>query len=263
MDYEQILFEQCGHVGLITLNRPDKLNAWTPRMTVEMRDAIDRCVADATVGAVVVTGAGRAFCAGADISHFARGIESGSSADAAGDAAAVNWVAYCQAVPKPLIAAINGPAVGIGITQILPFDIRIAAESARIGMFFVKMAVVPELASSHLLPQLVGLGRALEWCLSGRMVGAAEAREAGLVSEVVADGELLDRALALGEQLGGQAVSAMARIKQLLVRNAGENDLATVLSREGAALAEAYASWEHREAVTAFFEKRPPNFTKA
>jgi len=266
MDYEQILYEQRGRVGLITMNRPDKLNAWTARMQAEMRDAIDRAVAGRSVGAIVLTGAGRAFCAGADISVFRAGIDSGNARSQTvapgAPVDAVNWVDYCRQSPLPLIAAINGAAVGIGITQILPFDIRIASDKARIGMFFVRMGLVPELASSHLLAQLAGTGRALEWCLTGRMIEAAEAREAGLVSEVVPADRLLDRALDLGEELAGQARESMAKIKRLFAENAVESDINAVMHREAVALAEAYTSAEHREAVTAFFEKRKPNFAR-
>jgi len=266
MSYEQILYEQRGRVGLITMNRPDKLNAWTAQMQAEMRDVIDRVVADRSVGAIVLAGAGRAFCAGADISVFRAGIDSGnarSQTAAPGAAAgAVNWVDYCRQAPLPLIAAIQGAAVGIGITQVLPFDIRIAADNARIGMFFVRMGLVPELASSHLLAQLAGTGRALEWCLTGRMIEAAEARESGLVTEVVPLDRLLDRALELGEGLAGQARESMAKIKGLINANAVESDINVVMRREAVALAEAYTSAEHREAVTAFFEKRQPNFAR-
>ncbi|MCZ2108357.1 MAG: enoyl-CoA hydratase/isomerase family protein [Dehalococcoidia bacterium] len=187
MAFEQITYETRGKVGLITLNRPEKMNAWTYTMMGEIREAMNQANADPAVGAIVITGAGRAFCAGADISDtFKAQIDAGSTRQASATGAE-NWVQFVQQNPKPTIAAINGAAVGIGITLILPFDIRLASTEARIGMFFVRMGLVPELASSHLLPQLVGSGRALEWCLTGRMIPAAEAREAGLVSEVLAD----------------------------------------------------------------------------
>lgn len=265
MDYEQITFEQRGRVGLITLNRPEKLNAWTARMMAEYREAIEQCNADPAVGAIVMTGAGRAFCAGADIGGFQaqlRGDATASTAVAGTPARSDDWVAFLGRMPKPTIAAINGAAVGIGITQILPFDIRIASEEARIGMFFVRMGLVPELASSHFLAQMVGTARALEWCLTGRMIPAQEAKDAGLVSEVVPGPQLVDRAVALGEELSNQSPAAVTLIKQLFRENALDGDLARVQRREGEALKVAYASPEHHEAVAAFMEKRPPNFRR-
>jgi 2-(1,2-epoxy-1,2-dihydrophenyl)acetyl-CoA isomerase len=160
MHYEQITFERTGRVGVITLSRPEKLNAWTPRMMAEYRDAIARCNADPEVGAIVMTGAGRAFCAGADIGAvFNAQIEGKGSAgrvERSADAGE-DYLTFLRRMPKPTIAAINGAAVGVGITQVLPFDVRIAGRDARIGFFFVRMGLVPELGSSHFLPRLVGL----------------------------------------------------------------------------------------------------------
>jgi 2-(1,2-epoxy-1,2-dihydrophenyl)acetyl-CoA isomerase len=264
MDFEQILFEKRGKVGLITLNRPEKLNAWTPTMMADMRVAIDDCLADPGVASIVVTGAGRAFCAGADVAEVFK-----KRADGAGDAdqgaqraGAGDWVTYLRTLPKPTIAAVNGVAVGIGVTQILPMDIRIAAEEARFGMFFVKMGLMPELASSALLPQMVGTARATEWCLTGRMIPAQEAKEAGMVSEVVPGAKLVERALELGELLGKNPAPAMAQIRELLIRNVHEDNVGEVQRREGEALAKAYVSWEHKEAIAAFLEKRDPDFSK-
>ncbi|HEY4670357.1 MAG TPA: enoyl-CoA hydratase-related protein [Tepidiformaceae bacterium] len=264
MDYEQILFEQRGRVAIITLNRPEKLNAWTPTMMAEMRKAMTS--ASDSAGAIVITGSGRAFCAGADISAvFAKNVEaadSGGQRDDGEAAGASDWVSFLRTLPRPTIAAVNGTAVGIGVTQILPADIRIAGEDAKFGMFFVKMGLVPELASSALLPQMVGQARALEWCLTGRMISAAEARDAGLVSEVVPNERLLDRAVELGEQLAAQSSFAMTKIRQLLVDNTNETSVETAMRREGEALSAAYRSWEHKEAIDAFLGKRAPDFQK-
>jgi 2-(1,2-epoxy-1,2-dihydrophenyl)acetyl-CoA isomerase len=262
MDYEQIIVERRGRVSLIALNRPAKLNAWTPRMGAEYRDAIERANADPAVGAIVMTGAGRAFCAGADIevvfnAQIERGPEQGRQRDAN---TSEDYLAFLARMPKPTIAAINGPAVGIGITQILPFDIRIASDDARIGFFFVRMGLVPELGSSGLLPRLVGAGRALEWCLTGRMIDAAEARATGLVTEVVTATSLLDRAIAIGEDLSDRPLDAVRLIRTLLRANAHEPDPREVTRRESEALRAAYASPQHREAVSAFLEKRKPDF---
>src|SRR6185312_15379426 len=187
MAFEQITVEQRGRVALLTLNRPEKLNAWTPRMMAELTEAMRAAADDSATGAIGLTGAGRAFCAGADVDAVFRkqseerdsGSESAPPPAAASAAApppqapAQNWVSFLRNLPKPTIAAVNGAAVGIGVTQVLPMDFRIASENARFGMFFVKMGLVPELASSALLPQMVGQARALDWCLTGRMIPAA------------------------------------------------------------------------------------------
>ncbi len=266
MNYDYVLFEQRGRVGIVTLNRPERLNAWSDAMMTDMRAAVEQCNADPSIGAVVFTGAGRAYCAGADISGFKRGVDARESGQAAGSGSATlgeeNWITFLRRMPKPLIAAINGPAVGIGITHILPFDIRIASDSARIGMFFIRMGLVPELASSYYLAQLVGTGRALEWCLTGRMISAEEACSAGLISEVVPAERLLDRALEIGEQLAAQPAPAVRLIRQLFNQNATDMDFRAVMAREAEALAEAYATPEHREAVNAFLEKRAPDFSR-
>ncbi len=266
MSYEQITVEQRGRVSLLTLNRPEKLNAWTPQMMSELTRAMREAAEDNNVGAIVLTAAGRAFCAGADVDAVFKTNSENRDAGRAETTAATpeptNWVTFLRSLPKPTIAAVNGVAVGIGVTQILPMDIRIASESARFGMFFVKMGLVPELASSALLPQMVGQARALEWCLSGRMIAASEAREAGLVSEVVAADDLVTRAVELGEQLAGQSAFAMAKIRELILVNSNEDDLLAAQKREGAALSEAYRSWEHKEAIDAFLTKRPADFQK-
>lgn len=261
--YEHIRAERRGRVIIVTLHRPEKLNAWTPMMMAEYRDAIARANDDPDIGAVVMTGAGRAFCAGADIGEvFAKQIDRAPRAEKPA-AASEDYLSFLARMPKPTIAAINGAAVGVGITQVLPFDIRLASEAARIGFFFVRMGLVPELGSSHFLPRLVGSGRALEWCLTGRMIEAAEAREAGLVTEVVAADALVDRAVALGEELADRPLASMRLIRTLLAENAHEGDIAAVQKREGDALRDAYASPEHHEAVAAFLGKRKPDFSKA
>lgn len=268
MSYEQILAEKRGRVALLTLNRPEKLNAWTPKMMAELTAAMREAAADNSVGAIVLTGAGRAFCAGADVdSVFRANSEARDSGEPASQAAPdepppTNWVEFLRSLPKPTIAAVNGTAVGIGVTQVLPMDIRLASDDARFGMFFVRMGLVPELASSALLPQMVGQARALEWCLTGRMISAAEAKDGGLVSEVVEKERLVDRAVELGEQLCGQSAFAMTKIRQLVLQNTNESDLALVMRREGEALGAAYRSWEHKEAIEAFLTKRPADFQK-
>ncbi len=260
MAYENILFEQRGRVGIITLNRPERLNAWNNEMTADMRDAVEKCNGDSGIGAIVFTGAGRAYCAGLDISAASKRIETGEPTRGSATAGDDNWLAFLARMPKPSIAALNGPAVGVGITHVLPMDIRIASENARIGFFFIKMGLVPELASSYYLPQLVGLGRATEMCLTGRMIEPEEALTAGLVTEVVPMDNLLDRAVELGELVAGQPAAASARIKALLRENATDSDVRTVMLREGNALAACREEPDHKEAIQAFMEKRPPTF---
>jgi len=261
MSYEQIRFERRGRVGIVTLSRPERLNAWNDVMMNEMRDAVERCNTDEAIGAIVFTGAGRAYCAGADIGGWAQQLRSGETRGSA-TAGEDNWNAFLQRMPKPTIAAVNGAAVGVGVTHVLPMDIRIASEGARFGFFFVRMGLVPELASSYYLAQLVGLGRAVEWCLTARMVEPAEALSAGLVSEVVEPGRLVDRAVELGEAVAAQPAKAVARIKQLFRENATDMDIRAVMRREGAALAACREEPDYREAVQAFLEKRPPKFNQ-
>jgi enoyl-CoA hydratase/carnithine racemase len=266
MTFEQITFEKRGRAGLITLNRPERLNAWTPKMMVEMRQAIDESVADPAISAVVVTGAGRAFCAGADVADVfqkqAEQRDSGEEPTAARASGSGDWVTYLRTLPKPTIAAVNGTAVGIGVTQILPMDIRIASENAKFGMFFVKMGLVPELASSALLPQMVGSARAIEWCLTARLIPAAEAREAGLVADVVAPEALLDRAFELVEMLAKNPLPALAETRKLIVSNVHNDDIPAVQRSEGEALERMYRTWEHKEAIAAFLQKREPDYSK-
>lgn len=260
MQYEQIESERRDAVLLLTLNRPKRLNAWTPRMSVELAHAIQGANDDPEIGAIVVTGAGRGFCAGAD-------IEDNFQARAANEARreeerpdAVDWVALVRQ-SKPLIAAINGAAVGVGLSMVLPFDVLVASERARFGMFFVKMGLVPELASSHFLVQRMGFGRASEACLSGRLYGAQEAFENQLVDRLVAADEMLPAALALGAEIAANPRPQVRMVKRLLGENGSETDLRRVQEREMKLLRECYESPEHKEAVQAFLEKRAPKFS--
>jgi enoyl-CoA hydratase/carnithine racemase len=257
MGYQQILFEKRGAVGLMTLNRPDRLNAWTYRMRDELTDAIEDCNADPDVGAMVLTGAGRGFCSGADIKDtFSARIEGNSPQTSVRD---VNWVELVRS-SKPLIAAVNGPCIGLGATMILSFDVIVASDLARFAMAFVKMGVLPELASSHFLALRVGFGRASEMCLTGRMYDAQEAHRMGLIDHLVGHDELLARALALAEEIAANPAPQLRWVKELLTLNPSEADLALVQQREAERLLLAYESPEHREAVQAFIEKRSPDF---
>jgi len=254
MQYEQILYDVRDDVALITLNRPERRNAWTPRMDLEKFDAVTRANDDPAVGAIVVTGAGKGFCAGADMSAFDAQLEGGERAQSGGD-----WTRLVRE-SKPMVAAVNGAAVGVGLTMILPCDVIVASDQAKFGMFFIRMGIVPELASTHFLVQRVGFGRASEMCLSGRLYDADEAGAVGLADHLVAAQELLPRAFEVARSMGANPPPQLRWIKELLTRNGSETDLAAVQAREMERLAAAYETPEHREAVKAFLEKRPPRF---
>jgi enoyl-CoA hydratase/carnithine racemase len=269
--YEQILVDRRDSVLVLTLNRPDRLNAWTPRMMAELTAAITAAEADPGLGAVVVTGAGRGFCAGADIGgEFASKLDQrGAAADGESSTGATGaqpepppaagWVRFCRST-LPLVAAINGPAVGIGLTMVLPFDRLVAGRGAKLSARFVKMGLVPELASSHFLVARCGWGAASWLALSGTTIQGEEALALGLVDRVVDDGDVLDAAIAHAAVLAANPAPQLRMIKDLLTVNAAELDLDAVQRRELAALEVCYRTPEHREAVQAFLEKRPPDF---
>lgn len=267
-DYEQISTDHREDVLVLTLNRPERLNAWTPTMMAELTDAITTANADDAVGAVVVTGAGRGFCAGADIGgEFAANLDARDGDDEAasrptGGAPAAGWVQLCRA-SKPLVAAINGPAIGIGITMVLPFDQIVAAQGAKLSCRFVKMGLVPELASSHFLVTRCGWGPASYLALSGATVVAEEALGLGLVDRVVGPERVVDEAVTIAADFAANPGPQLRMIKALLTANATEGDLDRVQRRELEALEQAYRTPEHREAVTAFMEKRTPQFRTA
>ena len=260
-----VLVEPRGDVVLLTLNRPDKLNAWTPPMAEELAAAIEAANGDPAIGAIVLTGSGRGFCAGADMSDtFQRRIggedPGGNTAEGQGGMPKdLDWVALCRH-SKPLVAAVNGAAVGIGLTQILPFDVIVASERAKLGMLFIKVGLVPELASTYFLVQRMGFGRASEMCLSGRLYGAEEAFRLGLVERVVPDDRLLEEALEIARGFAANPAPQLAMTKDLLTRNGSATDLRDVQRRESELLRECWKTPEHAEAVRAFLEKRPPRF---
>lgn len=265
MAYETITTEQRGEVLLVTLNRPDRLNAWSPRMAGEIADAIDAANRSSATGAVVMTGAGRGFCAGADMedtfSTRLSGGDPGQDTDQGygGMSAGLDWVSFCQS-SKPLVAAVNGVCVGVGLTQILSFDVIVASESARLGMGFIKVGLVPELASTRILAERVGPGRARSLALTGDLWPARQAYEAGLVDHLVAGDALVDDAVALAGRIAANPGRQVQWTKQLMVENAFEPDTAEVQRRESELLRRCWESEEHKEAVQAFLAKRPPAF---
>lgn len=258
MAYTQILEELRGNVLLLTLDRPEKLNAWTRTLNRELEQAIRNANENSAVGAIVITGAGRGFCAGADIQEsFHAPLQAGeqpalNGGEKPGDS---KWVKLMRE-SKPIVAAINGVAVGIGITMVLPADVIIASDQAKIGLFFVRMGLVPELASSHFLVQRVGFALASEMCLTGKLYTASEIDGTGLVNRVVPHDQLLSEALSVAEEIAANSSPSLLMIKDLLTRNGTCEDLDGVVHREHEALAAAYRTTEHHEAVSAFMEKR-------
>ena len=265
MAFTEINQEIRGSVSLLTLNRPHKLNAWTRTLNRELEAAIRAGNEDPNVGAFVITGAGRAFCAGADIEEsFQRPLAAGerpalNGGENPGDS---TWVELLRE-SKPIVVALNGVAVGIGITMVLPADIIIASDQARAGLFFVRMGLVPELASTQFLVQRVGFTLASEMCLTGRLYQASALDGTGLFNRVVPHEKLLDEALATAEEIAANPAPSLRMIKDLLTRNGTCDDLAAVGKREHEALAAAYETPEHHEAVAAFIEKRSPDFRTA
>ncbi len=268
MEHTQIAVERRGAVTLITLQRPEKLNAWTPRMAEEQADAIRTANDDPHVGAIVMTGAGRGFCAGADM-EATFGTRLGGQdpgADTAGGVggmpAGLDWVALVRE-SKPIVCAVNGAAVGIGVTMCLPADQIIASTGAKFGMGFIKMGLVPELASTRLLAARVGFGRASDLFLSGRLITADEAHRIGLADRLAAPDELLVTAIEIAESYAANPDPQLRMTKRLLTDHVVETDLTLIQRREQELLAECWRSPEHAEAVAAFLAKRPPVFRPA
>ena len=262
MPHTEIIAETQGRVGIIRLNRPRRLNAWTDTMSGEITEQMRAWNEDDGIGAIVLTGEGRAFCAGADIGNFAERVETnregqGEQLHRGGH----NLTTFIRQ-SKPTIAAINGYAVGVGLTMILPCDVRIASTAANLSIRFIKMGLMPELGSTRLLAQLVGLGNATEMCLTGRMVPAEEALRIGLVTAVTEPDELLPTALAKAEEIANNPTQAVMMIKELLRKNPLDADLEAVMEREGLRDQIARRLPDHAEAVAAFLDKREARFNQ-
>ncbi len=276
---EQITTELSEHLLTITLNRPERLNAWTATMGRELMEAFDRADADDEVRAVIVTGAGRGFCAGADLGgggetfdYRARAVAEGSQgaglqADATAQGSAVprdNGGQFTLRVfesTKPVIAAINGPAVGVGATMTLPMDVRLASEEARMGFVFARRGIIPEACSSWFLPRIVGISRAMEWVASGRVFSAQEALQGGLVRSVHPSGELIEQARALALEIAENAAPvSVALARQLMWRMLGAEHPMLAHRADSRGMFARGQSADAVEGVTAFLEKRPANF---
>jgi len=263
-DYEQIKYELSEEgILTITLDRPDRLNAWTATMGREMRDALDRADADDDVRAVIVTGAGRGFCAGADLEgggdtfDYRKHEYDGPPRDNGGELTL--RIFDCT---KPVIAAINGPAVGIGATMTLPMDVRLAAEDARIGFVFARRGIIPEAASSWFLPRVVGISQAMEWVATGRVFPAQEALAGGLVRSLHPGAELLDAARALGREIAeNTAPVSVALARRLMWRMLGAEHPMLAHRADSRGMFYRGRSADAAEGITSFLEKRPAEFT--
>jgi enoyl-CoA hydratase/carnithine racemase len=276
MAYETITSELAENILTITLNRPDKLNAFNATMQRELIDAFDAADRDDNVRVIIVTGAGRAFCAGADLSSgadtFDRDARRGpvkrladgrvdySDPNARDGGGQVSLRIFkCL---KPVIAAVNGAAVGIGVTMQLAMDIRIASESARFGFVFSQRGIVPEAASSWFLPRIVGISQALEWCYTGRVFSAQEALAGRLVSRVVLPDELLPTAQKLAREIASKtAPVSVALIRQMMWRMLGADDPMEAHKVDSRGIYARGRSADVKEGVMSFLEKRPANFT--
>jgi len=263
MTYEDIRYDVRDAVLTITLHRPDRLNAFTTRMMHELIDAFDQADADDAVRAIIVTGAGRAFCAGADLGGGGdtfnyRGEE---PIDLHRDGGGRVTLRIFES-KKPVIAAINGPAVGVGATMTLPMDVRIAARGARMGFVFARRGIVPEACSSWFLPRLVGISRAMEWVATGRVFPAEEALAGGLVTHLVEPEALLDTARGLAREIADNTSAvSVALARQLLWRMLGADHPMEAHKVDSKCIFWAGQQADAREGVTSFLEKRPARFT--
>jgi enoyl-CoA hydratase/carnithine racemase len=265
MNFDEIIYDVSDRVATITLNRPDKMNAFTNRMLKEIIAAMDLADADDEVRAIIFTGTGKAYCAGADLSGGGETFAKGGS-DVAARSGVVRDGGGLVALrifesTKPVIGAINGAAVGVGVTMTLPMDIRLASESAKFGFVFAKRGIVPEAASSWFLPRLVGISTATEWCFTGRMVSAQDAREARLVRSVHAADDLLPAARAIATEIADNtAPVSVALSRRMLWRMLGADHPMEAHRVDSRAINSRGASDDAREGVMSFLEKRSPNF---
>jgi enoyl-CoA hydratase/carnithine racemase len=266
MEYSQILYEVSNRILTITLNRPERLNVFSPVLGKELADAFGRADADDDVRVVIVTGAGRAFCAGADLDPKSGLFERYSAErhvdfEAYRDLAGVLTLQMYD-MKKPVIAAINGPAVGVGITMTLAMDIRLASENARIGFVFARRGVTAEAASTWFLPRIVGIGKATEWIITGRVFGAKEALAHGLVAEVLPPDVLIPRAREIASEIArNTSAISVALCRQLLWKMLGADHPMEAHKIDSKAFLWSLQQPDAREGIMSFLEKRPPSFT--
>jgi enoyl-CoA hydratase/carnithine racemase len=264
MDFKEIQYEVADRVLTITLNRPDRLNAFTPTMQSELIEALERADADDDVRAIVVTGAGRGFCAGADLQHGGSTFdwrERQSDGEVPRDGGGQLTLRLFDST-KPVIAAINGPAVGVGITMTLAMDVRLAAAGAKIGFVFTRRGIVPEACSSWFLPRVVGISRAVEWTATGRVFLAEEGLEAGLFRSLHPADEVLPAARELAREIADNAAPvSVALARRMMWRMLGASHPMEAHRADSRGMFARGQSDDAREGVTSFLEKRPPGFT--
>ncbi|WP_277675561.1 crotonase/enoyl-CoA hydratase family protein [Saccharopolyspora rectivirgula] len=271
MSYREIEYSVSDRIATITLHRPDKLNAFTMTMRAELVQAFAEADADDDVRVIIVTGAGRAFCAGADLSAgadtFNAGVNGRAQRPEAGEVDGVprdgggTVALQITASRKPVIAAINGPAVGVGVTMTLPMDIRLAASSAKFGFVFTRRGIIPEAASSWFLPRIVGMSQAMEWVATGRVFDAEEALAGGLVSRVVPDDELLPKARELAAEIATNTSGvAVAVARRLMWSMLGAQSPWEAHRLDSMGMHYLGSRADTAEGVSAFLEKRPPEF---
>ena len=265
MELQDTSLDISDGIATVTLNRPDKLNAFTGRMMNEMIDILDRTDADDDVRAVIITGAGRGFCAGADLSSggdtFSRGGSDVMSRQGVPrDGGGLLTLRIFESL-KPVIGAVNGPAVGVGVTMTLPMDIRLASDAARFGFVFARRGIVPEACSSYFLPRIVGIQRATEWVFTGRVFGAQEALDAGLVRSVHAPDDLLPAARELAREIADNtAPVSVALSRRMLWRMLGASHPMDAHRVDSRGIMERGRSADSREGVVSFLEKRPARY---
>ena len=265
MTDQDLLCDTSDGVMTITLNRPDKLNALSRPMRNGLLAAFDEADHDDDIRAVIVTGAGRAFCAGADLSkgedtfdYAKRGELRDDGLNRDGGGLVTLRIFACK---KPVIAAINGPAVGFGVTMTLPMDIRLASSEARLGLVFARRGVVPEACSSWFLPRIVGISKALEWTMSGRVFAADEAYTGGLVSEVLAPDALLPRAREIAAEIANNTSAvSVAMVRQMMWQMLGAAHPMEAHRIDSRAMQQMGQMADAREGVQSFLEKRPADF---
>jgi enoyl-CoA hydratase/carnithine racemase len=258
MTYELIRYERMGPAGVITLNRPERLNAFIPAMRMEIVDALAEADADEAVRAVIFTGAGRGFCAGMDLSS---GEKDAPPVVAPGDLPGEGkLVMAIWNLTKPVIGAINGHAVGAGAAMTLPMDIRIASTEAKIAFAFTKLGFVPEMGSAWFLPKIVGYSTAIEWLTTGRTLTTGEALATGLVKSVVSPDELMPSALALAEEIAGTSPLSTAIARRMCQRFQAFDDPDPVVRLDGVMVRTRVLGGDAKEALTARAEKRAPQF---
>ena len=258
MTDDVVLFELDDAVAVLTFNRPDRLNAWTAEMQSRYFDLLDECAEREDVRAIVLTGAGRGFCAGADMGNLEALAGGEVSASSAGRDP--RPVTYALGIPKPVIAAINGPCAGLGLVHALMCDLRIAAAGAKFTTAFARRGLVAEHGISWILPRLVGPARALDLLLSGRVILGAQAAELGLVNRAVDDGQALTEALDYARMLATESSPAsMAKMKQQVYADL-ERSLAESLEEANRAMADSFSGPDFGEGVRSFVERRSPQF---